>query len=214
MNNKKNTKDAYNAIANRYYEEYKNDTKDFKYIDRFLNKCHFKILDLGCGMGHYSKYIKSKGFQVCGVDFSDQLLNIAREHNPEIQFIEADICDLPENLGQNFDGILLAYVIQHLSKEETKKVLLDCHNYITDLCQVLIFFRAGNQLKKEKEPFDESFEYTIKEYNEKEITALLNECGYDVIEIEEQPFVDDEYSLCPTTLVLYAQKAKTLKKVN
>ena len=63
MDNKKITKDAHNAIAEKYYELYKDDTTDLKYFDMFLSQCKGKILDLGCGMGHYSNYMYNKEFK-------------------------------------------------------------------------------------------------------------------------------------------------------
>ena len=205
MNNKENTKMAHNAIAKKYYEEYKDDTTDLDYIDDFLQKCNKKILDLGCGMGHYSKYMKSKGFEVVGIDFSKEMLRIARDNNPDIEFIESDICNLPEKLDKDFDGVLLAYVIQHLSKEETKECMKKLKEYIMPNANLLIFFREGNSILNEAEPFDTKYIYAIKEYNEEEITELLIECGYEVIEIKEKPFIEDENSLCPKTLILYAK---------
>lgn len=205
MTNKENTKMAHNAIAEKYYKEYKDDTTDLNYIDEFLKKCNKKILDLGCGMGHYSKYMKSKGFELVGIDFSKEMLKFAKDNEPNIKFIESDICDLPQNLDKDFDGVLLAYVIQHLSKEETMECLKKLKEYIKPNANLLIFFREGNNIINEEEPFDTKYIYTIKEYNVEEITELLSECGYDVIEIKEKPFIEDENSLCPKTLILYSK---------
>lgn len=206
MTNKEKTKKAYDAIAYKYYKEYKDDSTDFAYIDKFLNMCNKKILDLGCGMGHYSKYIKNKGFEIVGIDFSKGMLKIAKEINPSINFIESDICKLPQNLDKDFDGVLIAYVIQHLSKEETIECLNNLHQYLTKDSNLLILFREGNRILSEKEPFDSRFRYIIKEYEKREITDLLNECGYNVIDIEEKGDKEDKFSLCPKTLVLYAKK--------
>lgn len=203
--NKEITKKAHNAIARQYFEVYNDDTEDLIYIDNFLKGCNSKILDLGCGMGHYSRYMENKGFEVCGVDFSKNMLELARKNNKNIKFFESDICNLPNELDKDFDGVLLAYVIQHLTVEETKQVLLNLHNYITVDCKLLIFFREGDGIVKEKEPFNPTFEYEIKQYNKYELTNLLNECGYEVTSIEDKPIVYDEYSLCPTTVVLYAE---------
>lgn len=206
MDNKEITQKSYSTIAEEYYEVYNDDQTDLSYIDEFLEKCHSKILDLGCGIGQYSRYMKNKGFQVCGVDFAQEMIKLARLKDNSINYIEADICDLPENMEKDFDGVLIAFVIQHLSKKETQKVLEDLHKYTTKECNLLIFFRSGERILKESEPFNPKFEYTIKEYTKSEISDLLDECGYEVLKIEEKPQTEDEYSLCPTTMVLYAKK--------
>lgn len=205
MTNKEITKIAHNAIAKQYYDEYKDDKTDLEYIDKFLNMCKGKILDLGCGMGHYSKYIKNKGFEVVGIDFSKEMLKIAKENEPNVEFIESDICNLPENLDKDFDGVLIAYVIQHLSKEETRECFIKLKERLIEKANLLILFLEGNRILNEEEPFNPEFCYVIKEYEKEEITELLKECGYDVLEIEEKPYKEDKNSLCPKTLVLYAK---------
>ena len=75
VKNKLVTKEAHNAIAEKYYELYKDDISDLKYFDLFLEGCKSKILDLGCGMGHYSNYMYNKGFDVVGIDFSQNMIN-------------------------------------------------------------------------------------------------------------------------------------------
>jgi len=200
------TMNAHDNIAKKYYKAYKDDKSDLEYIDKFLERCKYKILDLGCGMGHYSKYIQAKGYEVVGVDFSEEMLKIARETTENIKFIEADICELPEDIDKDFDGVLIAYVLQHLSKEETAHCLLDLKKYIVQSSNLLVFLREGNRVLNENEPFNPSFGYIIKEYTREEIVELLGECGYEVIRIENKPFIDDDNSLCPKTLIVYAKR--------
>lgn len=205
MTNKEITKKAYDSIANQYYQAYKDDKTDFEYIDKFLNMCNKKILDLGCGMGHYSKYIKNRGLEVVGIDFSKGMLKIAKENEPDVKFIELDIRNLPNDLENDFDGVLIAYVIHHLSKTETKECLINLKQYLLNNAKLLILFREGNKILNEEEPFNPEFNYVIKEYEKEEITELLDECGFDVLEIEEKPYKEDKNSLCPKTLILYAK---------
>ena len=159
-------------------------------------------------MGHYSKYIKSKGLEVVGVDFASEMLKIARETTSGIKYVESDICDLPDNLDKDFDGVLIAYVLQHLTKEETKTCLVNLHKYLDKDADLLIFLREGTKCIKEKEPFNPEFEYEIKEYTKEEITRLLEKCDYKVVRIEDKPFVNDENSLCPRTMVVYTKNNK------
>ena len=62
------------------------------------------ILDLGCGTGQLAQYLKSKGYQVTGIDLSEGMLNYARENAPDVEFIltDARFFDLP----CTFDGVI------------------------------------------------------------------------------------------------------------
>lgn len=209
MDNKQGTKCAYNSIANLYYEEYKDDITDLIYIDEFL-KSKKKILDLGCGMGHYSKYISDKGFSVTGVDFSENMIAIAKNICKNGTFILSDVCDLPSDLSRDFDGVLIAYVLQHLSVWETRKMFLNLHNSILDNCDLLIFLTLGNGVINEKEPFNPLFEYELKLYSLDEIYSLLEECGYKVLKYYKKPFKADEFALGRDTIILFVRNSNRL----
>jgi len=51
----------------------------------------FTVLDAGCGTGYLSNQLAAKGADVIGVDFSEKMIEIAREHYPEIDF-RTDSC--------------------------------------------------------------------------------------------------------------------------
>ena len=66
-----------------------------------------RLLDLGCGWGRHSLPLATYGLHVTGVDLSHELLTLARHnarrHNLAINWVEADIADLP--LGGQFRAI-------------------------------------------------------------------------------------------------------------
>ncbi|MBR7172780.1 MAG: class I SAM-dependent methyltransferase [Clostridia bacterium] len=206
MTNKEQTMNAHNAIAKQYYELYKDDKSDLSYFDEFLSTCEKKVLDLGCGMGHYSKYMKSKGFDVVGVDFSKQMIKIAKKTCPKTKFHVADICDLKVLKKEKFDGVVLAYVIQHLSKAEVEHVIKNLDKNLNPSAKMLLFVREGDQVLTEEEPIDTSFQYIINEYTQKEITELLNKYGWNVTFAQKKPKVNDPYSLAPDTMVVIAER--------
>jgi cyclopropane fatty-acyl-phospholipid synthase-like methyltransferase len=67
-----------------------------------------KVLDLACGAGRHSILFAKNGFDVTGVDISENLLNVARKTAGElglsINFIKSDLRNL--YLSENFDLIL------------------------------------------------------------------------------------------------------------
>ena len=206
MNNKETTKAAHNAIAEKYYELYNDDVTDLKYFDCFLDDCKIKILELGCGMGHYSNYMCNKGFDVTGIDFSEGMIDIANRNNVGVRFLCHDICDLSIIKGEKFDGIVLAYVLQHLSKEEVNSVFESLNNHLNKDARLLMFLREGDNIVEEEEPINTKYKYVINEYSKSEITNLLKQHGWQVKFIETKDYVEDPNSLAPTTLVVMANK--------
>ncbi len=53
------------------------------------------MLDAGCGSGLFSYMAINTGAQVMGVDAAPGLLEVARERNPENNFLEEDLEALP-----------------------------------------------------------------------------------------------------------------------
>ncbi len=74
-----------------------------------------RVLDLGCGNGSLSHQIAQQGYEVVGVEDSEQGVAIARQTFPDCHFIHASVYDLPfAELENSFDIVLSAEVIEHL----------------------------------------------------------------------------------------------------
>ena len=60
------------------------------------------LLDVACGSGMHIIYLKEQ-LQVLGVDIDPEMISIAAQRNPEIEFLQADMLDF--NLGREFDVV-------------------------------------------------------------------------------------------------------------
>lgn len=90
---------------NRYYYE------DRERYMRFLVPEGAEILELGCGTGELLNALKpSWGV---GVDFSGEMIRIARQRFPQLEFVESDVENL-RGVGGKFDFLILDDVIGHL----------------------------------------------------------------------------------------------------
>jgi len=72
-----------------------------------------KALDVGCGTGHYMAILSSLGFDVAGVDGSEEMLAHARQNNPQSRLEFADVDRIPFSDAQ-FDLVLCIEVIRYL----------------------------------------------------------------------------------------------------
>ncbi len=98
-------------IYGRYqiFEEVKKDLKN-------LNP-NSKILDLGCGTGHLSKFISELGFEVVGIDPSKKMLDLAKGNFPDISFVDAISVKLPFE-DNSFDYVVSIEVLRYLHKQD------------------------------------------------------------------------------------------------
>lgn len=100
---------------NRYY--YDNQEKYF----RFLVPEGQSILELGCGTGDLLYALKPK--RGVGIDFSSEMVRIAKERYPNLEFRMADMEKI-EGWEETFDVLIMSDVVGHLMDiEETFRQL-------------------------------------------------------------------------------------------
>ena len=69
------------------------------------------ILDLGCGTGDLTDFIRRSGADVLGVDAAPEMIAAARSKFPDLNFILGDILTLEKVChGRHFDEIGRAHV--------------------------------------------------------------------------------------------------------
>ncbi|KAA3642829.1 MAG: class I SAM-dependent methyltransferase [Chloroflexi bacterium] len=92
------------------------------------------ILDLGCGNGELGRELVSRGFvgRYVGVDFSEGLLEVAREKvqspQPEVQFVQADLTGDEWDKGfedVSFDFVLCFATLHHIPSRALRIAFLD-----------------------------------------------------------------------------------------
>jgi SAM-dependent methyltransferase len=80
------------------------------------------ILDVGCGAGEpIARYIMERDRLVCGVDFAEPMLAIARSRFPRARWVEADMRHL--DLGESFAGLIAWDSFFHLGPDEQRSML-------------------------------------------------------------------------------------------
>lgn len=119
MDKSKLAVETYEKIASKYAQQYFDDMVDVPYIDKFLTKLpkQAKILDVGSGPGQFANYMTGKGFEVIGIDFSKEMITIAKGKVSNVDFRQMDIRQLSFPDGY-FDGIFAAYSLIHIPSEE------------------------------------------------------------------------------------------------
>lgn len=146
---------AYDRYALKYHEKRKSEEDnlwnlylDRPMIERFLGEPSpgMTVLDLGCGSGLLTRWLKAKGLNVQGLDFSHGLIDIAKKENPDITFTTSNIISTPYPV-ESFDIIVSGLVL----------------HYVQDLCTVFsevarILNTNGVFIFTMHHPFDEVLE--------------------------------------------------------
>lgn len=77
------------------------------------------MADVGTGDGRLVKEfaVKFNDKEVCGIDYSERAINLARGLNPKLNFLNADIIN--DNVGKSFDALTLIEVFEHIPLDIT-----------------------------------------------------------------------------------------------
>lgn len=73
------------------------------------------ILDIGCGAGLSTRFIKKLGYDCIGIDINEEMLHFARTEDPLGNYVKSiSESDLPFN-GQTFDMVISVFVLFEIS---------------------------------------------------------------------------------------------------
>lgn len=92
-----------------------------------------KTIDVGCGEGLYSIYLASKGFNVLGIDLSENAIRYAKENakkqNVNVRFKAMDVLDLSE-LKEKFDFVFEWALLHHIMPEQRQRYIENINNLL------------------------------------------------------------------------------------
>lgn len=71
-------------------------------------------LDVGCGVGYFSRFLADLKFQVLGVDGREENIQEAQRRNPDLKFLVANAEDITSTGLGSFDFVLCVGLIYHL----------------------------------------------------------------------------------------------------
>lgn len=120
---------VYNKKISAIYSKRQNKDTGFlgyRDIPKLLetHSCGNNALDYGCGSGFSTAILKEKGFNVLGVDINLNMLELARQRCPGVNFIHINEDEILP-FEQSFDVVLMAFVLLEISSEDAVVSLLE-----------------------------------------------------------------------------------------
>jgi SAM-dependent methyltransferase len=90
------------------------------------------IIDIGCGQGQDSRFFGQHGYDVTGIDFSEEGIRIAKEKTdlPNVHFMVADISEPLSFEDESFDVVYSHLAIHYFTKEKTKLIFQELNRIL------------------------------------------------------------------------------------
>lgn len=147
-------RESYDQLAEEYanhlFHELQNKPFDLNLLQRFAAGMSGRVCDMGCGPGHVTGYLRAAGVNVFGLDLSPQMLQQARQRNPDIHFTEGNMLalDLEES---SLAGITAFYAIVNLPPESWPLIFREMERVLQPDGLLLLSFHTGSEVTEVKE---------------------------------------------------------------
>lgn len=107
---------------------------------KVLTRKGASVLDFGIGTGQLARRFYEAGHPVTGIDFSEEMLQIARQSMPMAELIAADFTSaMPKEInGFGFDFIVMTYAFHHIPYQQQASFLSKLSGYLNADGQILI----------------------------------------------------------------------------
>lgn len=172
----------WNSIA-KEWDEYKKIPS--KLSKDFLKKCSGKVLDLGSGSGRHLTKIKNGKMYL--VDFSKEMLNLAKKKNIDAEFTQSELSKLP--FKDNFFNYAISISAIHcLKPKDHKKTIEELYRVLKPKAKALIgvwnFMSKRFNQKRGKEKLVGWLDKGKRSYylfDEEEIHDLFKDTGFKIL---------------------------------
>lgn len=150
---------------------------------KFLKGKGVRILDIGCGEGHFLNLAKGEGFEVVGIDFNKEAIKRAKKKFGLERVYPFTLEEFIENFpDEKFDVICAFQVIEHLENPldfvlKLKKILKENGFFVFSIPNPE---RLRSRVKGIREEWDFP-PHHLTRWNNKSIHFLLKRTGFEIL---------------------------------
>jgi SAM-dependent methyltransferase len=101
-----------------------------------------RYLDLACGSGNYTVALRRKGVNIAGIDISANMLRLARQKDPAIDWVLGDVEALPFR-DRSFHGATCVLAIHHVGNMQS--MFTECSRVIKE--RLVVFTATPEQME-------------------------------------------------------------------
>ena len=142
------------------------------------------------GGGYITNYLHQKGLNSIGIDFSSNMIEIAKQEHPNVEFRNINIVDLDNYLEENsVDGIVAIYSLYFIPRKYIDKTLNAISRVLKNGGKLLMVSQKGNgeqYLEDTLTPEDVGAKpLFVNLYQKEELVRLLEKHGFIIDSFRE-----------------------------
>jgi SAM-dependent methyltransferase len=171
------------------------------------------VLDLGCGPGNISRFLKQQRpeLELVGWDIAPNMVDIAAKWVPDGHFLVKDIRDIGHS-PEKFDGIICGFGLPYIAKEDRHSFFDGIAQNLTTGGVLYLSFVHGSMTESGYKTGSNGLRVYFHYHDKDELAQALQHRGFHSIEISEVRFERADKSSELHTIII-AQKAGGLAEL-
>ncbi|WP_342450798.1 class I SAM-dependent methyltransferase [Plantibacter sp. CFBP 8798] len=157
---------------------------DLQLVTSWADRIDGRALDAGCGPGHWTAYLASRGLDIRGVDLVPECIAYARTEHPETRFDLGSLDALDAETG-SVGGVLAWYSLIHHRPDTIDASLADFARVLRPGGELLIGCFEGPAV----EAFDHAV-VTAYRWPVMELAERVRRAGFEVVETHTRTSLD------------------------
>lgn len=143
---------------------------------------NIKILDIGCGMGHFLWYLKKKGYtNLLGVDISKEAIAFCKRNVIANVLLINNLSQFLKKHQNSFDLIVMNDVLEHIIKKNIIRTLREIGHSLKNAGTLLVKVPNATQLLAGYSRYLDFTHETV--FTEKSLLQVLKIAGYTRVKI-------------------------------
>lgn len=175
----------------RFYHELDYKPFDRDLLDHFANLVRGRgtVCDLGCGPGHVARYLHDLQVDAFGLDLSPAMVMAATHLNPNLNYIQGDMCALDAEDG-SWAGIVAFYSLIHIPRDRMLAVLTELKRVLQPEGYLLLSFHIGDEDLHLDELWDQPVNMDFFFFSLDEMQGYLEQAGFEIDSAHHRPPYD------------------------
>jgi ubiquinone/menaquinone biosynthesis C-methylase UbiE len=176
----------FDEFASEYAENFMNIDSYRKHFDKFcdlIDTKNPKILELACGPGNVTKYLKQRfpDSEIIAIDLAPQMIEIAKQVVSGVDFRLMDVRDI-KFIDLKFDAIMCSFCLPFLSKSDTRQLISDCSQKLIKNGFIYISTMEGDESKAgfESTSFSGESKVYFNYHRQRDLENYLLDNGFSI----------------------------------
>jgi ubiquinone/menaquinone biosynthesis C-methylase UbiE len=201
----------FDEFASEYAERFMNIDSYRSHFDKFcdlIESNHPKILELGCGPGNVTRFLKQRfqNSEIIAIDLAPQMIDIAKKTVSGVDFKIMDVRDV-KTIDMQFDSIMCSFCLPFLSNSDTYKLISDCSEKLVKNGILYISTMEGDESKAgfESTSFSGDSKVYFNYHKHQDLNKALIESGFSIDYNIRQDYYESDGSVM-IDIIMIAKK--------